>query len=130
MDSANLNCWRCGEALADVLLPLSRLSKCKCCNADLHVCHMCEFFDPTVNNSCREPVAEKVTIKIRANFCGYLKPSANAFKSSDSDSQVVAKNQLDELFGLNDKQEVKDINPDSLEDLFSMKKNPSREGEN
>ena len=99
MKSDDLSCWKCGASLAEVLLPLSRLAKCKSCNADLHVCRMCEFFDTTVNNSCREPVAEKVTDKQGKNFCGYLQPSANAFHISNPD-QAAAKNQLDALFGL------------------------------
>ena len=100
MKSADLSCWKCGASLAQILLPLSRLAKCKSCNADLHVCRMCEFYDTTVNNSCREPVAEKVTDKQQKNFCGYLQPSTTAFGSHTSRSQATAKNQLDALFGL------------------------------
>jgi hypothetical protein len=101
MKTAELSCWKCGASLADVLLPFSRLSKCKACNADLHVCRMCRFYDTTVNNSCREPVAEKVTDKKRANFCGYFQPSGDAYLSADGRNRPAAENELDELFGLN-----------------------------
>ena len=74
-----LNCWKCGASLKDIPLPFSRYSKCKSCKADLHVCRMCEFYDRTVSKMCREPIAEEVKNKQRANFCGYLEPSPRAY---------------------------------------------------
>ena len=100
MKPSDLNCWKCGESLADVLLPLSRLSKCKHCNADLHVCRMCRFYDTTVNNSCREPIAEKVTDKQRRNFCGYFQPSKTAYQAANTASVDESKKSLDALFDL------------------------------
>jgi hypothetical protein len=129
MAKAELTCWKCSESLADVLLPFARLSKCKSCKTDLHVCRMCLYFDPAVSNSCREPIAEKVNDKNRANFCGYFQPAENACKSGDdavSSSKASleslfgigqgstklstsdadqAKNELDALFGLDDRQQ-------------------------
>ena len=61
---------------------------------------MCEFFDTTVNNSCREPIAENVTDKQRKNFCGYFQPSIDAYLAKDITSEEDAKNQLDALFGM------------------------------
>jgi hypothetical protein len=135
MNPADLKCWKCGASLAEVLLPLSRLSKCKSCNADLHVCRMCEFYDTTVNNSCREPIAEKVTDKQRKNFCGYLQPSTRAFSATDNTNQTTAMGQLDDLFGLSDPKKGQNggsSGPQSaeeqarrkLEDLFNLDKKP------
>ena len=92
-------CWKCGASLADVLVPFSRLSKCKACNVDLHVCRMCKYFDPTVSDSCREPIAEKVNDKKRANFCGYFQPRENA-KEKDKDLAISSEATLESLFGL------------------------------
>ena len=92
-------CWKCGASLADVLLPLSRLSKCKSCKCDLQVCRMCKYFDPKVSNSCREPIAEKVTDKNRANFCGYFQPGVSAYES-ENESADSSKASLESLFGL------------------------------
>lgn len=48
------------------------------CRADVHVCKNCEFYDPKVYNECREPQAERVAEKERANRCEYFRPGAGA----------------------------------------------------
>ena len=100
MKPSELSCWKCNASLADVLLPLSRLAKCKSCNADLHVCRLCQFYDTTVSNACIEPVAEKVTDKQHKNFCGYFQPAPISGRPINSAGDQ-AKSQLDALFGLN-----------------------------
>lgn len=93
-----LVCYSCGTSLRQVLLPLRRLETCPGCEKELHVCRMCEFYDTTVARSCREPIAEEVRDKTRANFCDYfqLRPSAYTPPGTEAD---VARNALDELFG-------------------------------
>ena len=95
----NLCCWRCGHALDDEPLPLARAAACRACGADLHVCRLCEFFEPRVANECREPVAERVVNKERANFCGYLKPRPAAYTAPDAARGEAARG-LNALFGL------------------------------
>src|SRR5690606_39282520 len=41
-----LLCWRCGESLAELTLPLSRRDECPKCRAELHVCRMCVHYAP------------------------------------------------------------------------------------
>lgn len=60
---------------------------------------MCRWFDPQVAKQCREPVAEIVHNKERANFCGYFEVKEAAFIPPDETSAAQAKKQLDELFG-------------------------------
>ena len=86
--------------MADIPLPLPRLSKCRSCKSDLHVCRMCEFYDPTVNNSCREPIAEQVGDKRHANFCGYLQPAVDAYTMQDESRISAARSELNELFDI------------------------------
>ena len=96
-----LACYRCGESLAALSLPLSRRDQCPQCSADLHVCKMCSFFDARVTRQCREDGAEDVTDKERPNFCDWFKPSDAAFdpnRKSEADAAVSA---LDALFGGN-----------------------------
>jgi hypothetical protein len=59
---------------------------------------MCEFFDPSAGQQCREPVAEAVRDKQRANFCGYFQISAHAYGEAP-DRSVAARRELDALFG-------------------------------
>jgi len=100
MNSSDLTCWKCGASLADLLLPVSRLAKCKACNADLHVCRLCRFYDTTVSNSCTEPVADKVIDKQHKNFCGFYQPDPRAGFKPSSVAKDASKSQLDALFGL------------------------------
>ena len=91
-------CWKCGSPLPDLLLPLPRREACPRCRAELHVCRMCEFFDPVAPQQCREPVAEHVPDKSRANFCGYFRISLHAFTGS-AEPSPDARRDLDALFG-------------------------------
>ena len=94
-----LKCYRCGESLAALSLPLSRRDQCPACNADIHVCKMCKYFDPRVTRQCREDGAEDVTEKERPNFCDWFVPNPDAFdpdRKSESDAALSA---LDALFG-------------------------------
>jgi len=96
----DLNCWKCNTSLENVLLPFSRLAECRACHASLHVCRMCEFFDPRRANQCREPIAERVTEKERANFCGYFRPRAGVHAASNDAGAQAAQDHLKDLFGL------------------------------
>jgi hypothetical protein len=94
----SLVCWKCGISLADFTLPLRRLEECRQCHAELHVCKMCEWYSTAVAKHCREPVAEEVKDKQRANFCDYFQPRANAYQPVDSEA-ASAKSDLEALFG-------------------------------
>lgn len=46
--------------------------ECSACGADLHVCRNCAHHDPAAYNECREPNAERVADRERANRCDYF----------------------------------------------------------
>jgi hypothetical protein len=94
----DLVCWKCGASLAELTLPLRRLEECRQCHAELHVCRMCEWYSIAVAKHCREPVAEEVKDKERANFCDYFKPRANAYQPPNSEAGK-ARSDLEALFG-------------------------------
>lgn len=93
---AELNCWKCGAPLEDEPLPLSRTAACRRCGAELHVCRFCEYYDVAYARSCREPVADPPSDKLRANFCGYFRPRPGAFVPAGGGEAPAA---LDALFG-------------------------------
>jgi hypothetical protein len=99
MTTLPLVCWKCGASLEEEPLPLARGSECPSCNADLHVCRLCEFYDPAVAGSCREPVADEVHNKERANFCGYFRPRPQAYTARDTQVARDARDALGALFG-------------------------------
>jgi len=94
-----LVCWKCGASLADLSLPLRRLDECRQCHAELHVCKLCEWYSVSVAKHCREPIAEEVKDKERANFCDYFKPRENAYSTKSTDAAAKAQAELDALFG-------------------------------
>jgi hypothetical protein len=87
MEAKDLSCWKCGASLDGVPMPLSRLSECLSCRAELHVCRQCEFYDTKVAQACREPLAEEVKDKTRANFCEHFYPRPDAFEGRAPASQ-------------------------------------------
>jgi len=95
----SLVCWRCGEPLEGLSLPLCRLDECRSCSVQVHVCRMCTFFDPKVTRQCREDDAEEVKEKERANFCDYFKPRPDAFDPQFTEAEQAARAALDDLFG-------------------------------
>jgi hypothetical protein len=96
---AELVCWKCGVSLADLSLPLTRQDECKKCGAELHVCKLCEWYSIAVAKHCREPIAEEVKDKERANFCDYFKPLPGAYSAAGLDAAARAKQELEAMFG-------------------------------
>jgi hypothetical protein len=93
-----LVCWKCGASLTHLSLPLTRRDICKQCNADLHACKLCEFYSVSKAKHCREPIAEEVSDKQRANFCDYFKPKEDAYSNKGQSDGEKAKAQLDAMF--------------------------------
>ncbi|MGB9429229.1 MAG: hypothetical protein WCC11_05035 [Gammaproteobacteria bacterium] len=99
MITDNLVCWKCGASLKDVPMPLSRLSECLVCHAELHVCRMCGYYDPRKAESCAEQRADPPQDKQRANFCEYFEARTQAFQTKDNNAVERAKEGLEKLFG-------------------------------
>lgn len=95
----NYVCWKCGADISHLPFPLGRMSKCDKCKTDLHVCHLCKFYDKSRANHCQEPVADPVIDKRRANFCGYFEAKVDAFQNQDSSAAGEAQQELAALFG-------------------------------
>lgn len=94
-----LVCWKCGASLAGLPQPLARREACPACSADLHVCRLCEFYDTGYAKACREPVAEPVQDKTRANFCGHFQARPGAYRPEDERRAGAARAALDAMFG-------------------------------
>lgn len=68
------NCFECGKK-NNIYDKVGFRSECDC-GADLHCCRNCKFFDVKAYNSCREPSADFIQEKDRANYCDYYQPGA------------------------------------------------------
>ena len=117
----DLNCWKCGAPLADLPQPLSRRAECPACRAELHVCRLCRHYDTAKAKHCREPVADEVKDKTRANFCDWFQPHALVHSSGDGHT-TNSRAQLDALFGGGTAQAAEPSPAkQALDDLFGKK---------
>jgi hypothetical protein len=67
-------CYHCGGEIK-IEGYISRMAECPNCAADVHCCLNCENYDPAAYNRCREPQAEWVSDREKANFCDYFTPN-------------------------------------------------------
>ena len=90
-------CHHCGTELK-VGGYISRSDECPRCSSDVHCCLNCDNYDQHAHNKCREPQAEWVTDREKANFCDFFIPNnlrpTSAFKSPAAD----ARSAFDSLF--------------------------------
>ena len=87
-------CYRCRTSLSyEGVVP--RGAQCPSCSSDVHVCANCRFHDRSAHNQCREPAAEFVRDKERANFCELFELPTKAGAAKAGDARAA----LDALFG-------------------------------
>src|SRR5260370_39285554 len=93
-----MKCWHCGRTI-EVVAGKDRVGfrdDCPGCDRALHVCLNCGFYDPAYNNSCREPMAERVADKKRFNLCENFTPGDNTKVRAQS-AKSRAQNKHQEL---------------------------------
>jgi hypothetical protein len=92
-------CHLCGHELQAVER-IFRNDACPGCGGDLHCCINCSNFDTRVSDQCREPQAERVSIKDRSNFCDYftLRQDKPETGTSGRDRASEARKKLEDLF--------------------------------
>ena len=78
-----IKCWNCSGDLGALRKP-GREEVCPTCNAWIHCCKNCHFWDDG-SRTCEEPAAEWVHDHERANFCDFfaLEMPAEARPASD-----------------------------------------------
>jgi hypothetical protein len=81
--SMKLQCFACQKELQFSDSKISFREECPHCRADVHVCKNCHFYDPKAYNECREPSAEVVREKDRANYCEYFQPRTGSLGEAD-----------------------------------------------
>lgn len=89
-------CFSCGKAL-EVKDKPGRRDECPFCGADIRVCLNCRFYDAAAYNECREPSAERVIEKEKANFCDYFEFGEGP--GPKEENRDKAKKALNDLFG-------------------------------
>jgi len=73
-EASKINCFKCNHTLEYApMANIGRQEECPSCYQALHCCKMCHFYDLTAYNECKEPMANRVLDKEKANFCDFFK---------------------------------------------------------
>jgi hypothetical protein len=89
MSASKVSCHHCKNEIALTGL-VGRRDECPKCRSDVHVCLNCHHYDSKSYNECREPQAERVLEKQRANYCDYFAPQAGALRADDAKDKMKA----------------------------------------
>jgi hypothetical protein len=95
-----LVCWRCGAAIKPDQRPITRLERCRACQADLHVCRQCRHYTTRLTGYCDHDHAEPPRERERANFCQYFTPQPGTHTARKGADARLARDSLDALFGV------------------------------
>ena len=90
-------CHHCGGAL-EFTEKVFRTDTCPTCDSDIRCCLNCSDYDESAPDQCREPQAERVSVKDRRNFCEYFTLSEKRATSASADKAAKARQKLEELF--------------------------------
>lgn len=94
-----MDCFACGAAIGFASGErVGFRDACSRCGADLHACRQCAHHDAGAYNACREPQAERVADRERANRCDWFAPAAGGGATRDADPRAGARAALDALF--------------------------------
>jgi hypothetical protein len=95
------SCWKCGETIQyPTGSRVGNRDACPKCDADLHACRNCQFYDPGKHNQCTENQAEWVRDKEAGNYCDYFSPGAVLYARGERPTSKAdaAKRKFDSLF--------------------------------
>jgi hypothetical protein len=93
-----MHCGACGTAIEFASGErVGFRDTCPHCHGDLHACRNCAHHDPGAYNECREPNAERVADRERANRCEWFAPRSGA-PGTRRDPKPRAQAALDALF--------------------------------
>ena len=90
-------CYQCGSEIK-IKGFISRSDECQHCASDVHCCRNCLNYDPAAHNRCREPNAEWVSDREKANFCDLFVPNRLAAGARPGAAKEDVKKAFDNLF--------------------------------
>jgi hypothetical protein len=79
-------CYNCATPLpAD----LDFQGACPKCNAALHCCKQCTFFEPSTRFQCTKPIPERLPYKDRANECTFFRARVTVARDTAKPATIV-----------------------------------------
>lgn len=79
-----MRCNPCGQVLPPSFDRIAADSTCTACNAELHTCTHCCFFDPSQRYECTQPLKNRISPKDVANNCQFYSPRTTVEKKITS----------------------------------------------
>jgi hypothetical protein len=73
-------------------------SSCSKCNADLHTCRQCTYFDPSARFECRQSVPARIVNKHARNTCELFAPRTVVERETSSGPPTDARQAFAKLF--------------------------------
>ena len=89
---------KCAACSATVATNISVESTCPKCNADLHTCRQCTYFDPGSRFECRKPITARILNKGGKNSCELFAPRTVVERETSSGKPTDAKQAFANLF--------------------------------
>ena len=74
-----MNCWKCHKTVE--LAQIGFRAVCKHCDADLHVCKNCKYYQIGKPNDCIVPGTDFVADREKSNLCEEFRPKPPEQKS-------------------------------------------------
>ena len=96
-------CHKCKKEI-EIEGKVMREDLCPHCNANLHSCLNCRFYDEYAHNKCRESRSEWVSDREKGNFCGYFEYKNSEESDASEKRKKKAKEELKRLFGKESKE--------------------------
>lgn len=77
-------CWHCGKGLELPEGPLSFSATCEHCDAWLHCCLNCHYYQPGLPNDCKIPNTDQIADREKKNFCDEFRMLGKFEKKKES----------------------------------------------
>jgi hypothetical protein len=90
-----VKCAACGVKAPPTI---SAESSCSKCNADLHTCRQCTYFDPSARFECRKPITAKIVNKNARNTCELFAARTVVERETSSGPPTDARQAFAKLF--------------------------------
>ena len=95
--SCHITCFSCHKTVAlEAGQKILKNEECSFCYAAMHSCRMCRHYDHSAYNQCREPSAERIVEKEKANYCDYFVLGSGESQSGDPKTELM--NKFNSLF--------------------------------
>lgn len=90
----SVKCYKCGAQIEfESGKDIGRSEECTSCYSSIRCCLMCKFYDKNSYNECKEPTADRVVEKEKANFCDFFKLGISS-ASNDKEDLLAKANAL------------------------------------